>query len=54
VSGRALKSQRTKGTVEEEIRLRAYFCPATGEMNLTKQIYIRKEPLEQCSDTINL
>ena len=39
---------------EEEIRLRAYFHPAAGEMNLTKQIYIRKEPLERCSDTIKL
>jgi hypothetical protein len=27
---------------EEEIKLRAYFCPAAGEINLTKQMYIRK------------
>ena len=39
---------------EEEIRLRAYFRPAAGDINLTKQIYMRKEPLEQCSDTIRL
>jgi hypothetical protein len=32
--------------VEEEIRLRAYFYPAAEEMDLIKQIYIRKEPLE--------
>jgi hypothetical protein len=31
---------------EEEIRLRAYFHPAAEDMNLTKQIYISKEPLE--------
>jgi hypothetical protein len=37
-SRRALESQRTKGTAEEEIRLRAYFRPAAGDMNLTKQI----------------
>ena len=36
-SKRALESQRTKGTAEEEIRLRAYFHPTAGEMNLTKQ-----------------
>ena len=28
--------------VEEEIRLRAYFRPAAGEMNLTKQILSNK------------
>ena len=54
MSRRALESLRTKGTAEEEIRLRAYFRPATGDINLTKQIYIRKEPLERCSDTIRL
>jgi hypothetical protein len=46
VSRRAIESQRTKGTAEEEIRLRAYFHPAAGEINLTKKIYISKEPLE--------
>jgi hypothetical protein len=35
-SRRALESQRTKGTAEEEIRLRANFRPAAGDMNLTK------------------
>ena len=39
---------------EEEIKLRAYFHPAAGDINLTKQIYIKEEPLERCSDTIRL
>jgi hypothetical protein len=38
MSRRALESQRTKGTAEEEIKPRAYFRPAAGEMNLTKQL----------------
>ena len=29
--------------VKEEIRLRAYFRPGAGEMNLTKQYYIIKD-----------
>jgi len=37
MSKRALESQRIKVTAEEEIRLRAYFHPAAGDMNLTKQ-----------------
>ena len=38
---------------EEEIRLRAYFRPTAGDISLTKQVWIRKEPLERCSDTVS-
>ena len=36
-SKRVFESQRIKRTTKEKIRLKAYFCPAAGEMNLTKQ-----------------
>ena len=38
---------------EKEIRLRAYFRSTAEDISLTKQVWIRKEPLEQCSDTIS-